>query len=480
MRCTDAYSILRTMVDRDSTVTADATSCRQALQVALLFLCLCGGGVAWGQDESADLEPGREDADETSLETRVADLRDTINENLVRPLVPDAEPDAEAPAEDAAPVEPPEAAVPEDEEEPWYGKFQSVTGFLQSMPDRTPFLKDKGWLHFGRVEVEYGEFTGGILEDESGFNFRSLRAGIIRQFSEITTVKLEVDLTDGDSNWTDLYGRFRTRFGVFTVGNQQIAQTLVNQTSRLAHTFFEDPLPADAFGLGRRLGGGWDFHLNKVGAHLTAFGRDLNDDIGKFGYGARFYYNPTRTPFSLFHVGISGVREEMDRDARFRAWPETRVGDTRLVDTGENPNVDEQSIFGLEIAGARDSLSVQSEFFIAEWKRPDGSDPRFTGYYVQASWAVTGETFQYDQGKFLKLRTNNPRGAWEVGLRYSTVDLNDLDVTGGEQDNVSLAVNWYAPGNQFRVQSGWIRYNTDKNAGNQDSNIVQIRAQYHW
>lgn len=447
----------------------------------ILALVLCLPNAARSSEVSADAATqDSEQNTEELFEERATDLREAINENLVEPLVPDTDSPVEDPDDDPVPDTSPGVTDAEDEVEPWYEGFQSITGFLQGSPDYLPMLEGKGWLHFGRFEIEYGEFTGGVLSDESGFNFRSLRGGIIRQFDDVTTVKLEVDLTDGDSNWTDLYGRFRTRIGVFTVGNQQIAQTLVNQTSRLSRTFLEVALPADAFGLGRRLGAGWDFHLRKVGAHLTAFGRDLNDDIGKFGYGARFYYNPTRTRLSLFHVGISGVREEMDRDAQFRAWPESRVGDTRLVDTGRDANVDQQSILGIEVAGAHDSFSVRSEFFVAEWDRPDGPDPSFSGYYVQANWAITGETFQYDQGKFLRLRPDGSRGAWELGLRYSTIDLNDLDVTGGKQRNVSLAVNWYGPGNQFRVQGGWIHYRTDENAGHQDSNIVQVRAQFHW
>jgi len=366
------------------------------------------------------------------------------------------------------------------EEEHWYSKFESVTEFVRTAPDYVPGLAGKGWLHFGRVEVEYGHFSEGVLEDDSGFNLRSLRGGIIRKFNERLTVKLELDATDGDSNWADLYGRFSTKLGLITVGNQKIAQTLVNQTSRLSRTFMEEPLPADAFGLGRRLGVGWDFHRNKIGAHLTVFGKDLNEQIGKFGYGIRLYTNPTKTRFSMFHLGLSAVREKMDHDARFGAYPESRVTDTRLVDTGQNSDIDQQSIFGVELAGARGSYSVRSEYFIADWDRKTGDDPRFQGFYVQANWAITGEAFQYTQGKFLRIRPISHRGAWEVAIRYSHVDLNDMDVLGGEQRNASLALNWYGPGNQLRVMINLIYVETDAVAGDQSPLIAQVRVQVHW
>lgn len=432
-------------------------------------------------DSASEIEEPTSEQAETRSD-RAADIRDAINENLME-SVPEQEVEPETPFEEPSqsegePTEP-GGTVPE-QEEPWYSQFESVTESVQTLPENVPGLRGRGWIHFGRVEGEYGYFSGGILKDESGFNFRSLRGGLLRQFNEITTLKLEIDVTDGDSNWVDLWARFRTRFGIFTVGNQRVAQTLVNQTSRLSRTFQEVPLPADAFGLGRRLGVGWDVHREKIGGHLTAFGSDLNDNTGKFGYGARFYFNPTRERLSMMHLGLSAVREKMDRDARFRAYPETRVTDIRLVDTGRNSEVDQQSIFGVELAGAWDSCSFRSEYFWAEWERPGLADPRFQGYYLQANWAITGETFNYTQGKFLRIRPDGHYGAFEVAARYSNLDLNDVDITGGEQRNISLALNWYGPGNQLRIQGSLIHYDTDEIAGNEDDYVAQVRVQIHW
>jgi len=409
---------------------------------------------------------------------RATSVREAIYENLEAPREADEPALPDAAQQDIPGDE--QVAASEDSEKPWHHRFYTITQFLQTSPERNPFLVGKGWYSFGRVEGEYANFSSGDLGDDSGFNFRSLRAGIVRKFSERTTVKLEVDLTDGDSNWTDLYGRFKTRIGTLTVGNQKIAQSLVSQTSRLSRTFMELPLPADAFGLGRRLGLGWDLHHNRVGAHLTAFGKDLNDNVGDFGYGARLYFNPAKTRFNMIHIGISAVKENMDQDARFRAYPETRVTSTRLVDTGSHSEVDTQSIYGFELAVAQGSFSLRGEYFLAEWDRNSGSDPNFDGYYLQGNWAVTGEKFQYTQGKFLRIRSNNPRGSWEIAARYSQLNLNDLGIQGGKEKNISLAVNWYGPGNQLRVMSSLIFVDTDAVAGNQDPTIFQIRIQMHW
>ncbi len=452
---------------------------------ACLFL-LAMATSAFAQEPPDEFEPPSSDpsdAEETTEdEEAAARLREAINENLI----PDRPGEAPAPPEeDETTIEPgpPEEAVDPEEAraEEWYDKFAAQADRLQRLPERIPFLAGKDWLHFGRIEFEGARFDSGVLEDDSGFNFRSLRGGLIRQVSEPLLIKLEIDLTDGDSNFTDLYGRYNTRIGMFTLGNQKIAQTLVNQTSRLSRTFMEEALPADAFGLGRRLGVGWDFRLPRVGAHLTAFGPDLNDDIGKFGYGLRAHANPTLSKLNMVHLGASAVQEQMDRDARFRAYPESRVTDTRLVDTGRVEDVDTQSIFGLELAAARKSMSFRSELFRARWDLKNGETRDFDGYYLQVNKALTGESFQYAQGKFLRLRPENRRGAWEVGLRYSHVDLRDGDVDGGRQNNTSLALNWYAPGQQLRLMANLVYVDADTSDGGRETPwYFQLRAQLHW
>ena len=105
----------------------------------------------------------------------------------------------------------------------------------------------------------------------------------------------------------------------------------------------------------------------------------------------------------------------------------------------------------------------------------------FDGYYVQGTWAITGESFQYAQGKFLRLRPNSSRGAWELGLRYSSVDLRDQQVDGGKQRNASVALNWYAPGQQLRVMGNVIYADaTLADGSKEDPWILQLRAQLHW
>ncbi|MDX2350390.1 MAG: porin, partial [Porticoccus sp.] len=307
-------------------------------------------------------EQAEKDAKE-DVEEQEENLRDSIIENID---VSGEDNELTRPTEPSEPLEVTPESTPtpesttktEEEDKIWFDRFRIIPRTMSTLPEYVPGLAGNNWIFFGRAEGEYAHFSSGRLSDDSGYNFRSLRAGLVKVFYKRATVKMEVDFTDSDSNWTDLYVRFNTELGLVTVGNQKISQALVAQTSRLARTFMEEALPADAFSLGRRLGVGWDLHKKNFGAHLTAFGGDINEDTGDSGYGGRFYFNPAKTRFSLFHVGVSVVQENIDGDARSRAYPESRVADTRLIDTQDIKSVDKQKVGGLELAAAKDSYSL--------------------------------------------------------------------------------------------------------------------------
>jgi phosphate-selective porin OprO/OprP len=467
---------------------------------ALLMLLLAGGSV-WAQDTTDVVSDEEAEKARTEEIEATTNLRESIHENLdtLQEDAKSADDVKKAEAED-----PPTGQQNEPDLEPgdpgdstseltfreksfhdhWHSipdYVQAIPVFLQSVPERVPFIRDRGLIFFGRTEIDYANYSSGITKNDSGFRIRSLRVGLAHALKHNISLKAEIDLTDGDSNFADLYVRYRhKKYGLFTAGNQRVAQTLVNQTSRISRTFMEEPLPAEAFGLGRRLALGWDLHKKKGGLHVTLFGPDLNGSIGDSGYASRLYLNPTRSRFSVFHVAASYVSENMSRKTRFFSHPESRVTDERLVDTGIFEDISEQRISALEVAGAKDSFMFRGEFFRAKWFRTTEDDPVFKGFYVQASWILTGETFKYTQGKFLRVRPQNPRGAWEAAVRFSRVDLNDQSITGGEEKNLTLAVNWYAPANQFRVMSNLIFVRTDEYAGDESPTIFQLRAQFHW
>ena len=67
-------------------------------------------------------------------------------------------------------------------------------------------------------------------------------------------------------------------------------------------------------------------------------------------------------------------------------------------------------------------------------------------------------------------------GAWELGLRYSQIDLNDDVIFGGEEENITLGLNWYV-NPLIRFMANVVLIDTDPKAGNEEVTAFQMRAQ---
>jgi phosphate-selective porin OprO/OprP len=350
---------------------------------------------------------------------------------------------------------------------------------LTYVQDHVPFFTKRQMIFFGRLELEYDHYSSGVLKDESGFLIRRFRVGLAGQvrFWDGWNYKVEIDLTDSENNLSDAYISWLTpHWGTIRIGNQKVAQTMSGQTSSLSIPFMERPLPVLAFTLNRRLGLGYDLHRNKWGINATVFGVDPNEDAGSDGYAARFYFNPTREQTHVLHIGASWMQLSSDSDARLFARPESNRTDIFLVDTGVWPDVDTGSSLSFELAGSRGPVTLRSEFYRSKWNRSDASDPEFSGWYVEGSWFLTGEMNHYREGKFIRPRISGG-GAWELAVRFSTLDLNDDDIEGGTQKNISFGVNWYSP-EHWRFMANLIKVDADGPQGEQDPWIIQGRAQY--
>ena len=354
---------------------------------------------------------------------------------------------------------------------------------LTYIQEHVPLLTKRNIIFFGRLELDGAMYSSGILEDDNGFNIRRFRVGLAGHVIPWPgwNYKLEVDLTDGENTLSDAYLSWRfKKWGTIRIGNQKVAQTLSGQTSSLSITFMERPLPVLAFTLSRRIGLGWDTHLKKLGANITVFAGDPNESVGSQGWAARGYFNPTRGKFHVIHIGGSFMQLSSDSDARLRARPESNVTNTRLVDTGIWPAVDVGSALGLELAGSRGPVTFKSEFYRAKWSRPDASDPKFKGWYGEASWFLTGEVAHYREGKFIRPNILSDNGAWQVAFRFSSIDLSDEDVVGGTEKNLAFAISWYSK-THWRFMANVIKVKSDGGPyGEQNPWILQARAQYYF
>jgi phosphate-selective porin OprO/OprP len=119
---------------------------------------------------------------------------------------------------------------------------------------------------------------------------------------------------------------------------------------------------------------------------------------------------------------------------------------------------------GAEAAVVYGPLSLQGEYQQVGINRLDGlDDPRFAAWYVTGTWTITGEPRQYsfEEARFKAPKPNGivgkgGWGAWELAVRYSGIDMFDEGLGGGEEEDITLGVNWYATPN-IRLLANYIR-----------------------
>jgi phosphate-selective porin OprO/OprP len=116
-----------------------------------------------------------------------------------------------------------------------------------------------------------------------------------------------------------------------------------------------------------------------------------------------------------------------------------------------------------------------SEYIQSNVRSSSFNDPGFKGYYVVASYTLTGEMRPYNKrsGIFQRVKVANGvnSGGWgelEVYSRWSSIDLSDENIDGGAMNTFSLGVNWY-PISAIQLNVNY-RYSTLDRFGQTGSN----------
>jgi phosphate-selective porin OprO/OprP len=259
-------------------------------------------------------------------------------------------------------------------------------------------------------------------------------------------------------------------------------------------TFMERALP-NAFSPERNTGvraagaGRKDRLTWSAGLFAETDGFGDNDDIDG---GANLTGRITGLPFwqddgaRALHLGLSATRKAATGDSlRFSQRPEAHLAST-YVDTGAMA-ADSALILDAEVAWVHEIFSLQGEFISAEVDAPAAGDPSFSGAYLQASVFLTGEHRPYkrSEGAFDRVQPaqnfskGGAAGAWELAARYSTLDLTDAAIAGGELKDLTLGVNWYLNPNT-RFMLNYVRADLSNRGGiadNDDFSAIMLRFQ---
>jgi phosphate-selective porin OprO/OprP len=354
----------------------------------------------------------------------------------------------------------PALAQDEKKEDEWQTKWSN--GFSVSKGDSFS-------LKFGgRIQADYTfasaddevEAALGAANFEDGFEFRRARLFFEGTIYDRVELKAQYDFAaEGDPTFKDVWiGLQHGGDGIVQFGHFKEPFSLEEITSSKYLAFLERSLPVEAFAPRRNSGigvnGASGDTLNwGVGAFYEAddFAVSAHEDrinlTGRVGFRPIYEDKGRR----MVHLGLAVTDKQVEDGGslRFRARPEAHFT-TRMIDTG-NFAADSALILGGEVAGVMDRFWFAAEYMLNDVDAPAVGDPTFSGYYAQAGFYLTDDyrRFKPGEGAFDRQKpsgnwdASGGPGAWEIVARFSSLDLTDQGIVGGEQDDITLGVNWY-------------------------------------
>jgi len=150
---------------------------------------------------------------------------------------------------------------------------------------------------------------------------------------------------------------------------------------------------------------------------------------------------------NLIHLGLGLRHDDGKNGHQFLIGPEFNKAPD-FVDTDEIDSSGANWV-NLEAAWRKGPLWIHAEYVDVGVDSPTFGNLDFSGYHASATYTLSGEMRPYNRksgilGAVPVAKTVNQGGwgSWELGARYSSIDLTDGLVDGGEMDIWSLGVKW--------------------------------------
>lgn len=347
----------------------------------------------------------------------------------------------------------------------------------------------------GRLQADAALYSGQPKIGD-GTEIRRARLYLKGTLNSDWGYKLQYDFAHTGANGKGIADAFISYNGFknlqLQVGNFRDPFGLQEHISTNFITFTERALPT-AFATGRHIGAmastkrqHWSLAGGIFGDSLTATNGTTHDKDEGWGLSSRGTYAPINKKGSVLHLGLGlNYRDTGGLESTsFKQQAETHIGGINIVDTGTIANVSDFFKVGVELATVMGPFSAQAEYIATSVSRNRGSDLGFDGWYAQAGYFFTGESRNYKKGSFGKVTPKSSVGdggigAWEFALRYSTLDLIDEDINGGEVDSYTIGLNWFAtPVLRFSANYVDVLNVKDGPYNNQEPRIFQVRSQW--
>lgn len=280
----------------------------------------------------------------------------------------------------------------------------------------------------------------------------------------------------GSPRWVVIAGQFTPTMG------------LENNTTTAYLTFMELALPLEDMTPDYLTGIGVNYFTETLGLFASVFGPRIGTEVqGRTPFGATLaaVYSPIHTDRRVLHLGLSVWEQEVDSSHVINnaPIPEIFAGNEGSL-VGENIfNVNNFEVIDGSMAVVLGPVEIEGEYLYDFVHRNSHlSTLEFWGYYLTASYFLTGESRRYDfkSSGFVGITPiKGPYGAWQIAVRYSNIDLNSQNVLGGKERNISVGLNWF-PTFTIKCYLDYIHAFANPNSDgiNQSSNFYGLRFQW--
>jgi len=324
----------------------------------------------------------------------------------------------------------------------------------------------------GRVHLDYRGYN--YEEDDDGsavlsgtgadtFDVRRARLGAKFRFLDYYSGEIVANLAgSGGANLDVAYLNVawwepvQFRFGQFKMPFSLEQLTSSNNIDFIERSFVDAYVPAKEVGA---MVHGAPFKGTTYGLALST-GRGINntendvrvDDVDVIGRVTANFAEIMGNENMVMHVGAAFSEGDISKGDGNAAFGGNRSTEARGATFFTAPVVNslfttsdasiDRSRVGFETAVAYGPFKVQGQWVQTGFDfetAADDYDADINAWYAEALWTITGETWadRYKGGAFgsIKPKSNfDPRtfsgGAWELGVRYSSLDAGDFDTPG--------------------------------------------------
>ncbi len=347
----------------------------------------------------------------------------------------------------------------------------------------------------GRIQYDIANFfEGDAIKDSIGTSKNGMEFRRVRFYSAGTVYsnikyKLQFDFSGGTAKLNDAYIMITKipyigflQMGHFKepIGFEELSSSKFLTFMERSLTSEDEPSRNTGFMIGNSL------IKNRLAFRLGVFkdAGNFGNNIGKqdkYNITGRLWGTPVFHPENnkIVHMGMAySYRNPQDKIYSLGVRPEAHLAQ-KYLKTGVFMDVDNSQFLQGEIVYVSGPFSAIAEAIHSQINRTDYPDFTYTAYYIMASYFLTGESKPYKTtGKLSRIRPKKNfgaggAGAWELGLRWSSMDLNKVNVAGGRLNNISFALNWYL-NPATRIMTNYIFVNMKEV---DVAHIIQMRVQ---